>query len=396
MDLSYILNELGEERDKYFNAIAPPIVQTSNFTFPSVDAMRDDMAFEYEKHFYTRGNNPTVEILRKKLAALEGAEDALVVSSGSTAISTAIVANVQHGDHIVSVLKPYTWTYRLMTEWLPRFGVTTTFVDGTDPENFEQAIQPNTKIIYLESPNSFTFELQDLAAVADIAKKRRAAGQEILTMIDNSYSTPLYQQPIRLGIDISIHSASKYIGGHSDLIAGVICGTNAMMKKLFHAEYMTFGGIISPMNAWLMIRGLRTLPLRLERSQQSAKQVLAFLENHPKVQRVYYPFSEQHPQHELARRQMLGCGGLLTIALKTDQIERVDAFADGLKRFLLGVSWGGHESLVFPASVSYSRSSIKPGEPNANPENFNKVRLYIGLEDPSVLIDDLAQALDKV
>lgn len=393
MDLSYILNELGEERANYFNAIAPPVIQSSNFTFPSVDAMRNDMHYEYEKHFYTRGNNPTVEILRKKLAALEGAEDALVVSSGSTAMSTAILANVQQGDHIVSVSKPYSWTYRLMTDWLPRFGVTTTFVDGTDPANFENAIQPNTRIIYLESPNSFTFELQDLAAVAAIAKARKEAGQEIVTMIDNSYSTPLYQQPLALGIDLSLHSASKYIGGHSDLIAGVICGTNAMMKKIFHAEYMTFGGIISPQNAWLMIRGLRTLELRLERSSQSAMQVLTFLENHPKVKHVYFPFSKLHPQYELAKRQMKACGGLLTIALNTDQIDRVDAFADALQRFLLGVSWGGHESLVFPASVSFSRTTDTP---NANPDNFNKVRLYIGLEDPAVLIADLAQALEKV
>lgn len=386
MDLSYILNELGEERENYFNAIAPPIVQTSNFTFADVATMRADLAYEYERHFYTRGNNPTVEILRKKLAALEGAEDALVVSSGSTAASMAIVANVSQGDHVVSVAKPYTWTNRLLTNLLPRFGVTTTFVDGTDAANFEQVIQPNTKLIVLESPNSFTFELQDLVAVTEIAKRHN-----IVTMIDNSYCTPLYQQPIKLGVDIVIHSASKYLGGHSDLVAGVICGTNAMMKKIFYSEYMTFGGIISPQNAWLMIRGLRTLPLRLERSNQSAADVVAFLEKHPKVRHVYYPFSESHPQYELAKRQMTGCGGLFTISLNTDRIEAVDAFANGLKRFLLGVSWGGHESLVFPASVVYATGQAEPGD-----TGFNKIRLYIGLEDPTALIADLEQALALV
>ena len=386
MDLSYILNELGEDRAHYFNAIAPPIIQTSNFTFPSVAVMRADMAYEYERHFYTRGNNPTVEILRKKLAALEGAEDALVVASGSAAASMAIVANVGQGDHIVSVAKPYSWTNRLLTNLLPRFRVSTTFVDGTDPANFEQAIQLNTRLIVLESPNSFTFELQDLAAVAELAKRHN-----IITMVDNSYATPLYQQPIKLGIDITIHSASKYLGGHSDLVAGVICGSNEMMKKIFYGEFMTFGGIVSPMNAWLMIRGLRTLPLRLERSQQSAAQILAFLEQHPKVRHVYYPFSRTHPQYDLARRQMTGCGGLLTLSLNTDRIEAVDAFANALKRFLLGVSWGGHESLVFPASVTYASGTAEPGD-----TNFNKTRLYIGLEDPAILIADLEQALELV
>jgi len=389
MDLSYILNELGEDREQYFNAIAPPIVQTSNFTFPNVAAMRRDLQREHQVPFYTRGVNPTVSILRKKLAALEGAEDALVLASGSAAIGAAVLANVGQGDHIVSVARPYSWTARLMQQFLPRFGVTTTFVDGTDVRNFAAAIQPNTRIIYLESPNSFTFELQDLAAVAQLARERRAAGQEIVTMIDNSYCTPLYQQPLALGIDLSLHSASKYFGGHSDLVAGVICGTEAMIKKIFYSEYMTLGGIVSPMNAWLMIRGLRTLPLRLERSDRSAAEVAAFLEQHPKVEQLYYPFAKTNPQYELARRQMQGCGGLLTITLKTDQIASVDAFANALKRFLLGVSWGGHESLVFPASVvNPERGPVDPLD-----RNFRKVRLYIGLEDPALLIEDLEQAL---
>ncbi len=386
MDLSYILNELGEERDRYFNAIAPPIIQTSNFTFPSVAAMRADLSREHEVHFYTRGNNPTVEILRQKLAALEGAEDALVTASGSAAIACAVLANVAQGDHIVSVAKPYSWTSKLMQNLLPRFGVTTTFVDGTDPANYERAIRPLTKILYLESPKSCTFELQDIRAVADRARQRG-----LVTMIDNSYCTPLYQRPLDLGVDISLHSASKYIGGHSDVVAGVICGSRAMMKKIFYSEYMTLGGIISPMNAFLLIRGLRTLFLRLERSDRSAFQIAQFLEAHPAVRRVYYPFLPSHPQHELARQQMIGCGGLLTLALNTDRIEVVDAFADQLERFLLGVSWGGHESLVFPASVTYQN-----GQPAVGDTNFTLVRLYIGLEEPEVLLADLEQALRVV
>ncbi|GAB3489639.1 PLP-dependent transferase [Spirosoma knui] len=385
LDLSYILNELGEERERYFNAIAPPVIQASNFTFANVATMRADLAHEDERHFYTRGNNPTVEILRKKLAALEGAEDALVMASGSAAISVAVLANVSQGDHIVSVRKPYSWAEKLMANYLPRFGVTTTFVDGTDLANFEQAIQPNTKIIYLESPSSWLFELQDLAAVAQLAKQHG-----ILTMIDNSHCTPLFQRPIELGIDLVMHSASKYIGGHSDVVAGVVCGTKAMMKKIFFGEYMTLGGIISPQNAWLLIRGLRTLPLRVQRSNDSAHQIVRFLETHPALSRVHFPLADSHPQVELARRQMTGCGGLITLELNTNRLKDVDAFADSLTRFILGVSWGGHESLVFPASVGYASDTVPEDD------GFKLVRLYIGLEDPALLIADLDQALGHI
>ncbi len=391
MDLSYILNELGEDRELYFNAIAPPIIQTSNFTFPSVAAMRADLQQEHARYFYTRGNNPTVNILRKKIAALEEAEDALALASGSAAIACAVLANVNQGDHIVSVANPYSWTKRLMNDFLPRFGVTTTFVDGTDPQHFARAIQPNTRVIYLESPNSFTFALQDLRAVATIAK-----GAGILTMIDNSHCSPLYQKPLDFGIDISLHTASKYFGGHSDVVAGLICGTSAMIQKIFYSEYMTLGGIISPMNAWLILRGLRTLPLRLAHVDQSARQLAQFLEGHPAIRRVYHPLLESHPQHELARQQMNGAGGLLTIALNTDTMATVDAFADALKRFLLGVSWGGHESLVFPASVGFATEPAATGIANERTEGFNLTRLYCGLDDVTVLKHDLIQALDSV
>lgn len=385
MDLSYILNELGEDRELYSNAVVPPIVQTSNFAFPTVEEMRAALKGEYGKHAYTRGNNPTVEILRKKLAALEGAEDALVFASGSAAISATIAANVKTGDHIVSVAKPYSWTTRLMQEWLPRFGVTVTFVDGTQTENFEKALRPETQIIYLESPNSFTFEMQNLEAVARLAK-----AHGILTMVDNSYASPLYQQPIGMGIDLVLHSASKYIGGHSDVVAGVVCGNETMLRKIFAGEYMTFGAIISPFNAWLLLRGLRTLPLRLERSSTSAQRVMAYLEKHPQVRRVICPLLPSHPQYELARKQMKGSGGLFTIALETDSVEQVETFCNRLKRFLMAVSWGGHESLAFPACASFDPKA------GGRSNSFNLVRLYIGLEEPEVLIADLENAFREV
>ena len=226
MDLSYILNELGEEREQYFQAVAPPIMQSSNFTFKSVSDFRQALADEYNATLYSRGNNPTVDILRKKLAALDGAEDALVFGSGIAAIAIPILALLNQGDHVVSVAKPYSWTIKLFERLLPKFGITTTFVDGTKTENFAAAIQPTTRLIFLESPNTFTYELQDLKAVATLAKSKN-----ILTMTDNSYCSPLNQQPYKMGIDLVAQSATKFIGGHSDVVAGVVTGSKASLKR---------------------------------------------------------------------------------------------------------------------------------------------------------------------
>ena len=249
MDVSYIINELGEDRENYFNAIAPPIIQTSNFRVNTVEELKTLFADEYSGYLYSRGLNPTVEILRKKLAALDGAEDALVFNSGAAAIFAGVLANVKAGDHLVSVEKPYTWAQRMFDVILPRFGVTTTYIDGTRIENFERAVLPNTAIIYLESPNSWDYKLQDLKAVAELAQ-----AENIVTMIDNSYCTPLYQRPIALGIDIAMQTATKYIGGHSDTVGGVLTGKKAMMKKIFDSEFLNIGSGIQPFNAWLLIQ----------------------------------------------------------------------------------------------------------------------------------------------
>lgn len=386
MHLSEILTHLGEDRENYFNAVSPPIIQSSNFAFPSLEQFRKDVTDELENHIYTRGNNPTVEILRKKLAALEGAEDALVVSSGAGATAMAMLANLKQGDHVICVKNPYSWTQNLLVNFLPRFGVSHTFVDGTDVANIEAAIQPNTTFLYLESPNTMTFELQDLRACAELAKRHG-----IVTMIDNSNCTPLYQRPIEYGIDIVMHTGTKYLNGHSDVVNGVICGSKEMIRKIFQTEIMTLGNIVSPHDAWLIIRGLRTLELRVKRSYASATQLAHWLESHPKVERVLFPFLPSFPQFELAQKQMSGCGGLITIFLKTDSMERVEAFFNRLQRFLFAVSWGGHESLLVPMAAFYD----VPGRENP-PYPFTLVRLYIGLEDPDWLMEDLAQALEAV
>lgn len=348
--------------------------------------MRHTLQNEFEEPFYTRGYNPTVGILRKKLAALEGAEDALVTSSGSAACAIAVMGNLKAGDHAICVNKPYSWTNKLFNNILAGYGVETTMIDGTDPENFARAIKPNTKLIFLESPNSLTFELQDLEAVAAIAKKHN-----IITVIDNSYCSPIYQQPIKMGIDITVHSATKYLNGHSDVVAGVLCSSKEMISRLFASELMTYGSIISPNDAWLIIRGLRTLPIRLERSNATTTKIVAYLENHPKVKKLYFPFSKSFPQYELAKKQMQGCGGLFSIVLDVENMEQVETFCNNLQRFLMACSWGGHESLIFPScslltSQSYNHPYIK----------WNMIRFYVGLEDADVLIADLENAFAKI
>ena len=388
MDLSYILNHLGEERDAYHGAISPPIMQSSIFAYPTVARMRDGFADEYAEHLYTRGNNPTVAILRKKVAALEGAEDCLAFGSGAAAISAAVFASVKAGDHVLCVARPYSWTRSLLRDLLPRFGVSTRFVDGTDVANFEQAIDAETRLIVLESPNSMTYEQQDLAAVAELARSRG-----IRTLCDNSFATPLNQSPLAMGIDLVAHSATKYLNGHSDVVAGMLCGSEAILREVFKGPYMTFGSILSPNDAWLLIRGLRTLGVRMERVAATTTRILAFLESHAKVRHVYHPHASSHPQPDLTRRQLSGASGMITIDLATDEISGVERFCDALKRFLMTVSWGGYESLAFPVCAVFPPDAplrASPGLP------LSLVRLSIGLEEADVLIEDLGQALSRL
>lgn len=385
MDISYILNELGEDREHYFNAIAPPIVQTSNFRVDKVAELKELFDNEYGGYLYSRGLNPTVEILRKKLAALDAAEDCLVFNSGAAAIFAWVLANVKAGDHIVSVEKPYTWAQRMFDIILPRFGVSTTYIDGTQIENFERAILPNTRVIYLESPNSWDYKLQDLPAVAELARS-----ENIITIIDNSYCTPLYQKPIEMGIDMVMQTATKYIGGHSDTLGGVLTGSGAMMKKIFDSEYLNIGSGIQPFNAWLLIRGLRTLPARLDRITQTTYKVAAFLKHHPQVESILFPFDESFPQYVLARTQMKGACGLLSFYMKARSMEKIVHFCESLQHIMMAVSWGGHESLVLPKCAS-----LAPGEFDPSNKEHRMLRLYTGLEEPDYLIRDLEQAFES-
>jgi cystathionine beta-lyase/cystathionine gamma-synthase len=384
MDLSYILNELGEDREHYFNAVSPPIIQTSNFAFKKVDDLRAAFADEMSTYLYSRGLNPTVDILRKKLAALDGAEDCLVFNNGAAAIFAAVLANVKAGDHIVSVSKPYTWVQRMFDVILPRFGITTTYVDGRKTENYTEATRPNTTFYYLESPNSWDFAMQDIEAVAAFAKQKG-----IITLIDNSYCTPLYQQPLQMGIDMAMQTATKYIGGHSDTLGGVLCSSHAMIKRIFDSEYLNIGSGIQPFNAWLLIRGLRTLPARLERINRSTQNVVAFIKNHPAVSSIIYPFDESFGQYKLAKKQMKEAPGLFSFYFKATSRQQIVTFCESLQHIQMAVSWGGHESLLLPKCAGIRDEEFDAGNPD-----HQMARIYVGLEDPGYIIADLKQAFE--
>ena len=386
MDISYILNQLGEEREKYYNAISPPVIQSSNFSFDTVASLRNAFRDERKSHLYTRGNNPTVEILCRKLAALAGAEEALVLASGAAAMATAVIAQVQQGDHIVCIRKPYSWTEKLCRVILARFGVETTFVEGISPDDYIDACRSNTKLFILESPNTFTYLMQDIGAIAAFARSRG-----IKTAIDNTYCTPLGQRCIEMGIDLEIHSASKYLNGHSDIVAGVILGSTEAISAIYRSEFMNLGAIISPHDAWLLLRGLRTLPIRMRQIADTTAKVVDYLSEHKAIKKILYPMSKYNPQLELAYRQMKWCGGLLSIHLCTDDVARVERFCESLRYFKMAVSWGGHESLIIPACAFHPADYM--GTRSYTPD---MVRVYIGLEEADILIDDLKQALDCI
>lgn len=382
MELSYILNNLGEESELSAPSVAPPIYQTSNYYFRTVDEFRQAISSERGHWIYSRGNNPTINLLCKKMAALEGAEEALVFSSGMAAISSAILAMVKSGDHVICVQHPYSWTDTLMNRnILPKFGVQVTMVDGSATANIEKEIKPNTTVIYLESPNSWTFEVQNLGEISALARKHG-----IVTIIDNSYSTPLYQQPIKHGIDLVVHTASKYLGGHSDVVAGVCCGSKEFIDRIFYNEFLTLGGILSPMNAWLLLRGLRTLHLRMEHVNRTAAAIIDFLKQNDKIKKIYYPFLVENPQFQTVQTQMAKGSGLFSVEFVTDEIAAIEKFCNSLTYWRMAVSWGGFESLIIP-----SCTFVRPGLYSSLPANM--IRFSVGLESAGALIGDLEKNL---
>jgi cystathionine beta-lyase/cystathionine gamma-synthase len=268
---------------------------------------------------------------------------------------------------------------------LPRFNVTHTYIDGTDIDNFWKEIKPNTTVIYLESPNSWTFDIQDMKEIAVLAKQ-----QGIVTICDNSFCTPLYQRPYEMGIDLVLQSATKYISGHSDTVAGVLSGSKEMIRKIFESEYLNIGSGIQPFNAWLLIRGLRTLPARLERITRTTTAVIDFLKSHPLVEEVIFPLDPSFKQYKLAKEQMSGACGLLTIVMKAEKVDEIETFCNALEHILMAVSWGGYESLIIPGCAGIKKEAFE------GTREQRMLRLYVGLEDADYIINDLQQAFNKV
>lgn len=371
-------------------AVVPPIYQNSLFTFDSWEAIDSAFDDKVNRAIYTRGNNPSVALVERKLALLAGAEKARLFSSGMAAISAAILHFVSAGDHVIAIKNTYGPTVSLLSNFLgPKLGVESSFVGGGDIEEFARAIRPNTRLIFLESPSSVVFGLQDLAAVADLARSRGIA-----TAIDNTWATPYFQKPLALGIDLEIHSCSKYLGGHSDLVAGALIGSAELIDDIRMREYELLGAKMAPIEAWLLLRSLRTLPLRMERHQQSALRVAQFLRDHPAVRRVFYPGLEDFPQRDLASRQMSGFSGLLGFELVADQLDAIKRFFNALQLFRIGVSWGGHESLVYAPAIGYLREQ-SPERLADMGISLGNMRISVGLENTGDLIADLDRALRR-
>ncbi len=378
----------GERTDPETGAVVTPIYETSVFAFTSTQQLIDAVSEKSSRDVYTRWSNPTITAAERKIAELEGAEDCAVFSSGMAAISTAIISLVSPGDHIVSIRDLYGGTLDLFSNLMNRFGVRITFVEATNIGEIESAVRGNAKLLFLETPTNPTLKLVDLSKVVEIAGK---SGAKVL--VDSTFASPCNQQPVRFGCDAAIHSATKYLAGHNDVTAGAIAGPEELigpMKKLRRI----LGGVLDPHGAWLLLRGMKTLALRMERHNSNGQKVAEYLASHPKVDKVYYPGLSTHPQHALAKRQMKGFGGVLSFELKGD-LNRTIRFVDSLKLALLGPSLGGTETLVSQPSTA-SHFFMKPEERRKAGISDSLIRLSVGIEDADDIISDLAQAFEEV
>lgn len=363
---------------QHYGAVTIPIYQNSLFTFENHETFDQAMQDVLAANVYSRGNNPTVKYLESKIAELEGGEQSRCFASGMAAIAGTLHALLRSGDHVICVDQAYGPTREFLNEMSERYQVEVTYVDGSLLSDFEDAVQPNTKIIYVESPTSGLFQLQDLEGIAELAKKTG-----IITMIDGSWATPCFQRPLTMGIDLVLHSMTKFFSGHSDCLGGVVTGSAALISKIENKGYMLLGGIMTAHTASLMIRGLRTLPLRMERHQKSGMIIAEYLEKHPMVNRVNHPGLRSHPQHELAQKQLDGYSSLFSFESKLP-VAVMKQWADALQYFRIAVSWGGYESLV--------TVNTTPERRNPDGTNPSVARLYIGMEDPYTLIDDMERA----
>ena len=378
----------GEERFKMYDSITTPIIQSSTFVFKNSEDVRRFTDKEHFRYEYGRYGNPTQRAAELKMAQLEGADEAVLFASGMSAIINTILTVLKAGDHMIITDDAYGKTLSFCKSWLPHWGIENTVVKMGDYESIERAIKPNTRLFFSESPTNPYMNVLDLVALVKIAKKRK-----VMTIIESTLSSPYNQRPIEFGIDLVIHSCTKYLGGHNDLIAGVVVGSeqNVMKIKEYHGM---LGPIPSPLTSYLLIRGLKTFALRMERHNHNSLEVARYLEKHKKVERVYYPGLESHPHHKIAREQMNGYSGMVSFVLKGDR-EATSRFVDNLKIFYITPSFGGPESLVSqPAVMTYYELDEQQRKKKGIKDNL--VRLSVGLEDAEDLIDDLRQAFDRL
>ena len=378
----------GHEREA-FGALVTPLYQSATFVFESAQQGGERFAGNEPGYIYTRLGNPTTAELERKMAILEGAEAAAATASGMGAVSAALLANLQMGDHLVASNAVYGCTYALMTTQFARFGIEVSLVDFSSVTEIEAAIKSNTKVIFCETPVNPHLQVFDLASIANIAKRH-----QLVSIVDNTFMTPLLQRPLDFGIDLVVHSATKYLNGHGDVIAGIVCGSEEQLHKVKYEILKDIGAVISPHDAWLILRGLKTLDVRLQRHCDSAQRVAEFLAEHPSITRVYYPGLKSHQGHKFIGQQMKRAGGVIAFELAAN-LEEAMAFVGYLKLFSIAVSLGDAESLIqHPASMTHS-----PYTPEARAAagiGDNLLRISIGLEDCDDIIADLNQALARL
>jgi len=379
----------GQHTDPATGAVAPPIIQSSTFAFENCQQGKDRFAGREEGFIYTRMGNPTIARLEKAVSTLESGFDGLATSSGMAALTTTLFALLNSGDHLVGTSSVYGPSRVVIERDFSRFGVNSTWVETADLEALRAAIRPETRLIFIETPANPTISLSDIAAISEIAHQANA-----LVLVDNTFASPILQRPLELGADIVMHSMTKFINGHSDIVAGMIIPKTEEIFKRIRPVHAYMGACMDPHQAWLALRGFKTIAMRVRTAQEGAKRIAPWLEAHPKIEWVRYPGLGSHPQHELAQRQMEGPGSLISFEVRGG-VEAGSRLLDSVQLMTLAVSLGGVESLIqHPAGMTHA--AMKPEDRHAAGITDGLVRLSVGCEDPEDLIADLARALQSV
>jgi cystathionine beta-lyase len=377
LGLNTVCTHIGELHDEQFKGAVSPIYMATSYVFDGVDVKR------YPRYF----NTPNQEALSKKIAALEHAEDAIIFGSGMAAESTTLFTFLQQGDHIVLQKTLYGGTFNLVVEQFDKFGIEYSFTDGLKPEDFKNKIKENTKVIYIETPSNPLLTITNIEEVVKIAKR-----YNLVSIIDNTFASPVNQNPIKFGVDVVIHSATKYLGGHSDILAGVVASSKENIEKI-HSTAKNFGGSLSDFMVWMLERSIKTLGLRVKAQNKNAKKIAKYLSKHPDVQNVYYPGLKSHPGHEIARKQMKGYGGMLSFELK-EGLNPLK-FQQKLKLIKSSMSLAGVESTVLsPKETSHALLSVEERKRQGISDGL--IRFSVGIENYTDLIDDIEQALGKI